>query len=147
MPQQLKQRSPVTATLLQAKASSAGPLPFSCVPSLPATAVKVHTSPRHVPMSGAALPQDLEALEQPLLSPEEPHHLEQPPDEASHSAEGRSSRGWLAEQLQRGAAVLRESPDIGGGAAAALLPAGYQQPKLSARSLARHPSMAHTRAR
>ena len=54
--------------------------------------------------------------------------------EAAHSAE---RRGWLTEQLRAGTAVLRESPDVGGGAVAAMLPPGYQQPKLSARGTMR----------
>ncbi len=56
---------------------------------------------------------------------------------------------WLSEQLRGGGGgVLAESPGQGMlGAAAATLPAGYHQPKLSSRTLARHQSMASTRAR
>ncbi|KAI7841968.1 hypothetical protein COHA_004495 [Chlorella ohadii] len=56
---------------------------------------------------------------------------------------------WLSEQLRGGGGgVLAESPGQGMlGAAAATLPAGYHQPKMSSRTLARHQSMASTRAR
>ena len=77
-----------------------------------------------------------EGLGEPLLGGE-PHSLEHRAGEsATHSHEGR--RGWLAEQL-------RASPGHDG--AAVLLPAGYQQPKLSARTIQRHMSMPSSRAR
>jgi hypothetical protein len=63
---------------------------------------------------------------------------------------GSGPRGWLADQLRNsGTAVLRESPsDLGGRAAASMVPPGYQQPKMSARGAAsRATAAASSRAR
>lgn len=111
-------------------------------------------------MSGARADsrENLHDLAAPLLG-SSPRHGDQHEDcmHGGSSAEGRGgSRGWLAEQLRGGGgagsgggghhAAFRESPDIGGGGV--LLPAGYQQlPKLSARTMQRHPSMPSSRAR
>lgn len=99
-------------------------------------------------------------LAAPLLGPEHGLH------DADHAGAPHTSLGqegshphhvsWLSEQLRggsgsagAGASLLAESPGHGGmlGSAAAALPPGYHQPKLSTRTLARHQSMASTRAR
>lgn len=78
---------------------------------------------------------DQEDLDEPLLGAEERQAAAAEAAEAAHSAE-RQGRGWLAEQLRAGGGLLRESPDVHGGAVA-MLPPGYQQPKLSARGTMR----------
>lgn len=94
-----------------------------------------------------------DAMAAPLLGEEAHHEDGVPHDHLAQAGSQPHQVSWLSEQL-RGAGgaggeggILAESPGQRMLGAAATLPSGYHQPKLSTRMLARHHSMANTRAR